>query len=95
MKLQYFNTIRDMKTIYYQITALFTRIKIWHESRIIKSCIKEADYRKIINHKQQFVIRLNDNKFVVVTSKYVDAFNSLYCQKGKATAKKMTYSDLC
>ena len=66
------------------------KIRVWYQFKVIKSKIKECDQMKLITGKQQFLIKLNDKKLVIVTNAYLKAFNSTL-PKGQPV---MTYLDL-
>ena len=56
----------------------------------VKRKMKEADKKKIITGKQQFVIALNNGRLKVVDSSYRKIFNHLK-RKGKNNLPELSY----
>jgi hypothetical protein len=67
------------------------KIRQWYQIKVIKAKVKECKRLKLITGKQQFLIKLNDKKLVIVTNEYLKAFNSTLPKN----QPKMTYLDLC
>jgi len=67
------------------------KLKHWLKEQKLRSLIRKCERLKFETGKQQFIIALNTGKLVIVTRRYIEAYNKMYSGKGR----KMTYVDLC